>query len=450
MYGQLTAIAREFNFPSVAGLCLYLQVPEGGITLTPRISDESWPLLWGQFLDGSTSRPHGLPIGGRIEFDVDMSKGRWYTSWLSAAHRDTVPATLYWGGDSRTSYTDNVTNEEQQETSPPGHRTQNPSVSNRHMPRKLSLVDRYEAPSQHGSSKPAPQAAPPPPVDEFQTIPVLPPIVQVDELRTAKQILKSRVNSWRASAVSSAPVPSVDAPLDSAVDAGSELNLDDFTWSISSAGPPSDGPDSPSSIERLPSVHLDRRIEEDVSLTPSVCTSFGPFDCEIHIHSPTVTASHLPPPDLGHRTAGLPTPPTPASWGPSSWPTTPVSDHRAPSVGLGARRGWSQPVTPFTCTLWEPRDSSYPPSSCISSFIHTPDTGQRTFDFNEPAPAATRFSFPYYNAIESKPCDDVWPYGHDLFVEVTSQQRSSGVLEWFYPYLNICEIFDWDTVVHPH
>lgn len=450
MYGQLTAIAREYNFPSVAGLCLYLQVSEGGITITPRISDESWPLLWGPLLDGSTPpRPHGLPIGGRIEFDIDVSKGRWYTSWLSSTHRDTVPATLHWRGDSRTSYTDdNVANEEQ-ETFPPGQRTQNPSMANRHIPRKFSLAGRYELPSQHGPSKPASQAALSLPMDESQTIQVLPPVVQVDEPKTAKQILENRVNSWRASAASLgpiaftavAPVPSVDAPLDSA-SAESELNLKDFSWSVSSAGPPSDGPDSPSSVERLPSVHLDRRIEEDVCLTPSACTSPGPFDCDIH--SPTVTASYLPSPDLGHRIIedSPPTPLTATSWGPSSWPPTPVSDYRAPSVDLGARSGWSRPVTPFIYTSWGPGDCSYPPSPYISSFVHTPDVGQRTFDFDESATTA-RFSFPYYSAFESKPWGHVWPYGHDLFVKVASQQSSSGVLERCYPYLNICENFDW-------
>lgn len=455
MYGQLTAIAREFNFPSVAGLCLYLQISEGGITVTPRISDESWPLLWGQLLDGSTPpRPHGLPIGGRIEFDVDVSKGRWYTPWLSATQRDGVPAISHWRGDSRTSFTDdNIANEEQQEISPTTQRTQNPSLTARHMPRKLSLVGRYEAPSQ-----PASQAALSPPVAESQTIPVLSPIVQVDEPRTAKQILESRVNTWRASAASlgpiaiatDAPVPSVEVPLDSAEDVELQLNLDDFTWSISSAGPPSDGPDSPSSVGRLPSVHLDRRIEEDVCLTPSVCTSFGPFDYELH--SPTTTASYLPSPDLAQRMIedSPPTPLTATSWGPASWPTTPLSDYRAPSVDLGARSGWSQPVTPLTCTSWGPGDSPYPPSPYASSYVHTPDAGQRTFDLDEPAPTAARFSFPYYSAFESQPWDHVWPYVHDLSGKPTSQQGSSGLLEWGYPCLNICESVDCEIVILPH
>jgi hypothetical protein len=38
MYGQLTAIAREFNFPSPVGLCLYLHVTEQGISIARRIS----------------------------------------------------------------------------------------------------------------------------------------------------------------------------------------------------------------------------------------------------------------------------------------------------------------------------------------------------------------------------------------------------------------------------
>ena len=47
MFGQLNAIAREYNFPSTVGLCLYLHINENGITMSPRISDDSWQYLFG-------------------------------------------------------------------------------------------------------------------------------------------------------------------------------------------------------------------------------------------------------------------------------------------------------------------------------------------------------------------------------------------------------------------
>ncbi|KAJ8456726.1 hypothetical protein ONZ45_g18603 [Pleurotus djamor] len=45
IYGQLTAIAREFNFPSTSGLCIYYHFSDGGYVSTPRVSDESWPFI---------------------------------------------------------------------------------------------------------------------------------------------------------------------------------------------------------------------------------------------------------------------------------------------------------------------------------------------------------------------------------------------------------------------
>lgn len=294
MYGQLTAIAREFNFPSTAGLCLYLHVSESGITVTPRISDESWQLLWGHLLDGVTpaSSSHGFPIGGRIEFDVDLRKARWYTSWIAASRRDTVmgshpPSLSHWRGESKTSFADEQAAEEQEEN--PLINT--PMSTLRQIPRKLSLVDRFEFSTQ-SASRPASQSGV---VTlgslEAQIVPALSPIIQTDEPQTAKQNLEKRVKSWRASSLAPTPLASTgefalevaDIPSGVYVDEHStglaeELNLDDFSWSVSSAGPPSDGTSSPLSSYRLPSVHIDRRMEGSVCPTPSVCTSFGPFD----------------------------------------------------------------------------------------------------------------------------------------------------------------------------
>jgi hypothetical protein len=194
MYGQLTAIARQFNFPSTLGLCLYLQISDGGISATPRISDDSWQFLWGHLLDGSDpiTRPHGLPIGGRIEFDIDMNKARWYTSWIAASRRDAMeqvpltrtPSMSHSQGDSRTLCVDEQIGDEQQRS--PLVIQQTPK-SSRHIPKKLSLLSRPASRSRTVS----------PEFVEAQITSTLSPIMQHDEPQTAKQDLEKRVNSWR-------------------------------------------------------------------------------------------------------------------------------------------------------------------------------------------------------------------------------------------------------------
>jgi len=67
MYGQLTAIAREFGLPSVSGVCVYLHM-EGGAAMAPRISDDTWSMLWGHLFDDMAQPTTGLPIGGRSKF----------------------------------------------------------------------------------------------------------------------------------------------------------------------------------------------------------------------------------------------------------------------------------------------------------------------------------------------------------------------------------------------
>jgi hypothetical protein len=428
MYGQLTAIAREFNFPSITGLCLYLQFTESGITLTPRISDESWQFLWGHLLDGSVlgSGPLGLPISGRIEFDIDLNKARWYASWIATSHKDAAeqiplshtPSTSHWRGDSKASFaTDQVVDEQQE--SPFSQQNQMPLSSTRHIPRKLSLVDRFESFSIQSASRLTSQSGtlPPEPL-EAQIIPALSPIIQADEPQTAKQDLNTRVKSWRETTASVAPAPlpptgetrlevgavptsrSVGSTL--AEDVRSELNLDDFTWSVSSAGPPSD-PNSPLPSDHLPSVHIDRRMEESVCLTPSVCTSHGPFDYDLH--SPMTDTLGLPTPDIAQRMVEdcPPTATTATSWGaPLSYPPTPQSDYRAPSIHIGNRGDFSRPVTPSTATTWG-APMSYPTSPNTPFYVHTPDAGQRAFDPYDPPLIR-------YDSFKATPWTYVWPY----------------------------------------
>lgn len=77
MYAQLGAIAREFNFPSIVGISLYMHIDEAGTLVIPRISEESWGILWGHlFAPNSPGPSGGLPICARIEFDIGMLRKR--------------------------------------------------------------------------------------------------------------------------------------------------------------------------------------------------------------------------------------------------------------------------------------------------------------------------------------------------------------------------------------
>ena len=419
MYAQLAAIAREFNFPSTAGICLYMHVDEAGSLFAPRISEESWGILWGHLFEPNTPGPTGrLPISGRIEFDigrfrngpaspllvdtrhVDVAKARWYHSWISVSRRETgsLPslspthvASMHQHQESKT------TIEETQERSQTVPATKK---RGRHAPKRLSLVERFDlansppmvspiqtpAPVTTSVSMPVPHPASPPPAKTL--VPSL--IAQEDEpLKSHRKDIDTRVNSWRAkatfktNALASTGQVSLDPanmpntlPLDPVDDdeAQSEMNPEDYSWSVTSAGPPSvlDSPTSTSPY-RVPSVHMDRRAIGSVPLTPETCTSWGPGDYDPL--SPVSSVLRLPSPDLGQRYLEYcpMTPTTATSWGPpSEYPPSPDPEsqgiyyYRAPSLDLGQRLGWSRPVTPSTATSWGP-PSEYPPSPPLES-----------------------------------------------------------------------------------
>jgi hypothetical protein len=396
MYGQITAIAREFNFPSTAGICLYLQWTDAGVTITPRISDESWPFLWSHEFDSTRPYQPGIPpISGRIEFDIDFQQARWYPSWVSS--RDSTPTRSipvspptrppsrlhHRHIDSRTTFEDEI-----DDNSLNGGHT---SLA-RNVPKKLSLVDRYETSSVRSAPKTSGLNAP-------AHIPnhALSPIPQASEPPSANMDLETRVNSWRASA-SLKPTPlavangqtslepanlpnnlSLDPSLEE--DVQSELHFEDFTWSISSVGPRDylDGASIYSS-ERVPSVHLANRIEGSVCLTSPTCTSFGPsdYDEEYIAYPPSI---RVPTPDVAMRMWEdcPPTPSTATSWGPPlSYPSTPASVERPLSIDIAYRFLHSRPVTPTTATSWGP--PSWPSSPALSEFrppsIHMADRGE--------------------------------------------------------------------------
>ena len=426
---QLGAIAREFSFPSISGLCVYLHTNHAGISLTPRVSDDSWPMLWNHLFDArSPSLPiQQLPISGQIEFDIDLTKARWYDSWLASSRRDfaDVPQSVtpsraqsisHWRNDSQTSI-----NEPLDDQTDVASVAQQTTAKGRNI-KKLSLLDRFDAPSVRSGSKLVPRDESPPSQSARQlTDQALSPIVQEDEPMTAKKAIDNRVQSWRMSATAAArsplastgqtsldPVnmPNTMTDLPTASASEFELNLDDYTWSVSSVGPPDYDVESMDSWERTHSVHLDRRGEGSVCLTPSICTSFGPDDDFVPF-SPVSYMSRLPSPDLAWRMLeDVPlTPSTATSWGPPlEWPPSPASLSYAPSIDIAHRFLSSAPATPTTATSWG-APLSYPPSPVMISRVPSPDLGHRVATSNPSSPrirgsAESHYasSVPYFDA----------------------------------------------------
>ncbi|KAI0750809.1 hypothetical protein C8Q80DRAFT_1154002 [Daedaleopsis nitida] len=439
---QLGAIAREFSFPSISGLCVYLHTTHSGVALSPRVSEDTWPLLWSHLFDArSPSLPAAqLPISGQIEFDVDLTRARWYDSWVASSRRDYVdvpqsvapsrPQSLsHWRADSQGSINDPVDDQTDVISLAPQTATR---ATGRNI-KKLSLLDRFDTVSVRSGSKLVPRDESPPSQSAKQSLVLqaLSPIVQEDEPATAKDIDR-RVQSWRMSATAAArsplaatgqtsldPVnmPNMIGDLPTASTAEFELNLDDYAWSVSSVGPPDYDMESVASWGRLPSVHLDRRVEGSVCLTASVCTSFGPDD-DYEPFSPASYMSRLPSPDLAWRMYEdvPPTPTTATSWGaPLSFPPSPAAFSYAASVDIAGRYLDSRPVTPTTATSWG-APLSYPPSPVMLSRPASPDIAWRTADS---APNSPRFrratragqSYdPYYSAAQASTWQHVWPY----------------------------------------
>ncbi|KAF9009033.1 hypothetical protein BDQ17DRAFT_1349409 [Cyathus striatus] len=393
MYAQLTAIAREFNFPSIVGLCLYLQLAEGGVTTTPRIPDDSWQLLWSHIFESSPASPTIGPfIAGRLEFDIDIQHARWYSSWISSLHRDqvdslpsgfpfTAPVGTHVRDSSHPSLRDDDYISDNTYQSRFGHTT-------RHVPRKLSLAERFDT---RGDSR-APSRQASSPQDQLPAGPQgLSPIFQEEEPKSARHELDKKILSWRSSAISKptplskmgqlslepANMPNDLPTLGNESAIGDDFNLDDFDWSVTSLGPQDYDPISPIAWGRPDSVHLADRLQGSVCLTPSICTSFGPPD----ILSPLASSiSRLPSPDIAHRMYDdCPlTPDTCTTWGPLSSISVVESCSCISSIDIANRMIFSRPVSPLTATSWGPSDRSWPSSeSCIEyePSIHLADRG---------------------------------------------------------------------------
>lgn len=518
MYGQLTAIAREFNFPSTVGLCLYHHITDNGITMTPRISDDAWQYLWGHLFESRlpSNGSQQLPVSGRVEFDIDLKKARWFDAWHAGTLRDEtiVPAPLshafmhHWPEDSRSTFAEeHIVNEDRWDNQTTQSNPRPATV--RHVPRKLSLVDRLDPAALQASYKASQAVAASPSPDHV--VHHLSPIPQSAVPQPSQAELHQRVNSWRASALldptsmaeSYQPVPNAalgpgavapvdEYPLEGEAEAEAQepLNLADFSWSITSAGPLSPPLDSPASY-CLPSVHLDRRVEESVLLTPSIATSWGPTDNDWL--SDVSSIGRLPSPDIGGRmieSAPL-TPATATSWGPADdWRSDVSSIDRLPSPDIAYRVLEDSPVNQISGAPWhmvwpwfEVRNvslsvKSYSPwagmSASLSSWFDVtetatvPSTTEAGASYSPWTIVPTKQSWPWFdihalremgaqsnsnpvlersmsvNPWAGMPCFNIGPW-HDVN---SAQPRNSVVIslnQWEglkprYPSLDICEL----------
>ncbi|TFK75874.1 hypothetical protein BDN72DRAFT_785971 [Pluteus cervinus] len=476
MYGQLTAIAREFNFPSTTGLCLYLHFTENGVTMSPRLADEHWPFIWAHALESpSPGMVQRLPISGKVEFDIDHRHARWYGAWVSSFHRQhadvpmsvshsPAPSVRHFRGDSRTTLGDVLGGDDQSDIQP-----QHRPVS-RHVPRKLSLVDRFDTASVRSLGRSVSRGLSPP--EQPPASQALSPIFQEDEPKTARINLEHRVKTWRASAVlepsATGPISLEPANLPNALPIDDEflpiepLNLEDFTWSVSSVGPGDYEIESHASYDRLPSPDIAHRMYEDAPPTPTTATSWGPssylpsiIDHDYYSRAPSVDIAHRglfsrPVTPVTATSWGAPsiswppspvaesvqlsihmahrgdysrpvTPTTATSWGPASisWPSSPIAESVQLSVHVADRGEYSRPVTPATATSWG-APLSWPASPVTPFYVQTPDAGQRSFDDQQ--------NLPSYGTWKGTPWEHVWPY--------SSQQETKNAMPWshVWPY----------------
>ncbi|KAF8341412.1 uncharacterized protein EI90DRAFT_1735280 [Cantharellus anzutake] len=284
---QLDAVAKEFGLPSTVGLRVFvhLTVEAGVPPVRPRVTDDVWPLLWAQYLHSnqhpSLTQLAGLPIAGHVEFDIDMQSARWYNTWrrhgdLSGAISSSHPV------DTKIGFVpldaSNHFNEAHAK-----------SRSSKTHIRHLSLLERRgEISRLHNSSRTNTLSGTNGfVVDAKEVQEVAYPKILPGHVPISPHV-RSLVQEWRKRTPMGvvphpevplgAPFVEADADVSEHMDDGI-LDLDDFPWSISSAGPPSYDGNDLMTLSPLPrSVHMADRRAGSV-MTPSTATSFGsPID----------------------------------------------------------------------------------------------------------------------------------------------------------------------------
>ncbi|KAG8690628.1 hypothetical protein FRC11_010297 [Ceratobasidium sp. 423] len=385
LFGQLTAIAKEFNLPSTTGLCLYLHIPDA--PETPRITDDVWPLLWSRhFHTDDASLPLGLPVAGRVQFDIDIPSARWYPMWFAHVSRKELVPDLARA----------IPTSPRSPRSPRGASSiLADSARAQKVPRPLALVPRQEPmPDVQIDLGPSPVPSPSKPVTPVANKET------VEKVRRWSALVTPEPATLQPGppADSSAILPTDDSntpPTGSTVVEEAEivpepLNLEDFQWSITSAGPSSPASScATTASSRSPSIHVLERVEGSVILTPTTATSWGPhYDSDVESELDPEPEWRVRSPDVGERAEGsvLLTPSTATSWGaPLSYPPTPAQwaamHELVRSPDIGERAEGSVLLTPSTATTWG-APSSYPPTpaewrALMDHVVRTPDLGRR-------------------------------------------------------------------------
>ncbi|KAF6762255.1 hypothetical protein DFP72DRAFT_878381 [Ephemerocybe angulata] len=370
MYGQLTAISREFSFPSSSGICLYYCYTDHGVTMTPRLSDDIWQTVWG-LTDPAIPGSGRPPIVGKLEFDIDLGQARWYSAWLAPRYREpsesyapTTAPNLPYRGDNRFTFPPSASEDGFSEQ--PIQLRSAPIPAARHVPRKLSLIDRVDGtPSEDRTPG---RLATSPPTGLPLSSHVLSPITQQEEPQSARLKLSDRVKSWRASAISNAPVdiPPATSP------------VEDVTTHLEAASPASQSSFHMEDYAFSYQQHWSRR--QQFHWIESYCTSAGPSDTEFYYNFEVDSRPATP--DMACRMweEAPETPVTATSWGaPSVGPWSLSSEVYSPSLDLGYRAQFSPvPSPPSTATSWGPQsfDGVFSASSQQTTFsVHLGDRG---------------------------------------------------------------------------
>lgn len=454
MYAQLSAISREFNLPSIVGVCLYLHVNQAGLNIAPRISDEAWQFLWGPYLgsdENSPALPGGIPVCGQIEFDIDIRKARWYDAWVNGVSLDTsIPPSV--------AHTMTRWYNEHREAGHEEAETDGASTTQRPRPilRPLALSTLHEAQNKTAQKYRA--------INSMEGVVAesigskrhnkrLSPVIQVDEPAVIQQQkdLDTLVRNWRATTPMGPAMPITEVAAGSVPDTYdtnmfSDIDMEDYEWAVSSTGPPSQWPASPAFDRPLRSVDLEGRMAGSVALTPSVATSFGPDDS---LATPaTSNVVRYPSPDIAGRLLedSPPTPTTATSWGaPSVWPLSPPTMTYIHTPDVAARGYISVPNTPTTATSWG-APSVWPETPFSSFKVRTPDVATRMYESVPSTPTTAtswgapevwppspveisrpatpgiadrvdgdeeevfRFVWPFYPSDETRPSNSVWPF----------------------------------------
>lgn len=238
---------------------------------------------------------------------------------------------------------------------------------------------------------------------------VLPPVVAEPAAQVVTQDSRSQVESmvekWRSqtpvvpSMVTGPPPPieNLHTPVQtprSTVDIP-ELNLDDFTWSISSAGPIDYDPLEPlSPSSAIYSLDLGNRAAGSVMLTPGTATSWGapmPLDTE-ETFSYGVTMEMI----LDRHND--------------------VPFYRQLKIDmtpdLAARMMEDVPLTPSTATSWGPPDDDYEHDAGGKEYMQLHD-GERTPDMGERLLSPSEEFMPLPNSLVYPLA---WPYVYVLYL----------------------------------